>query len=90
MHGHNRKLGTFFYGVTYQNYVQDGRANNTLVRVLPLLCCQKNQAFCLQSCRFHLDKSKDGTARQTVFSLFNVMHSYTLEASYLGYRNAQK
>ena len=68
------------------NYVQDGRANNTLIRMLPLLCCQKSDMFLLKNCRFHLDRSKDGTARQTIFQQFNVMHSFTLEASYLGYK----
>jgi hypothetical protein len=34
-----------------------------------------------------MDRDKEGTARQVVFSECNVKHSYTLEASYLGYRN---
>lgn len=90
MHGHNRKMGTFFYGGTYLNYQQDGRTNNALIRILPLLCCQKNKKFLLKNCRFHLDKSKEGTARQTVFQQFNIMHSFTLEASYLGIRDENK
>ena len=49
------------------------------------MCCQKNPMFRLKSCRFHLDRAKEGTARQAVFNKLNVRHSYTLEASYLGY-----
>ena len=50
------------------------------------MCCQKNPMFRLKSCRFHLDRDKEGTARQAVFNNLNVKHSYTLEASYLGYK----
>lgn len=38
-HGHNRKQGTFFYGGTYPNYANDGRSNNALIRIVPLMCC---------------------------------------------------
>jgi hypothetical protein len=44
-HGHNRKQGAFFYGGTYFNYEQDGRTKNALIRILPLMCCQKNRSF---------------------------------------------
>ena len=39
-HGHNRKLGTFFYGGTYPSYQNDGRSNNALIRIVPLMSCQ--------------------------------------------------
>ena len=86
MHGHNRKLGAFFYGGKYFNYEEDGRVKNALIRIIPLMCCKENNMYSLKSSRFHMDKSKEGTARQTVFKQLNVKHSYTLEASYLGYR----
>ena len=36
-----------------------------------------------------MDKSKEGTARQTVFTTMNVMNSYTLEASYYGFKDSK-
>jgi cytosolic carboxypeptidase protein 2/3 len=88
MHGHNRKLGAFFYGNTFLNYEQDGRAKNSLIRILPMLCSQKDERFMLKSCRFHMIGDKEGTARQTIFKELCVNHTYTLEASYFGYENS--
>ena len=89
MHGHNRKLGTFFYGGIFRNFEHDGRPNNALLRIVPLLCCQKNPHYNLSNCRFHLEKRKEGTARHVVFTKFSVMSCYTLEASFFGYKNEQ-
>ena len=87
MHGHNRKLGTFFYGANYMNFEHEGRPNNALLRMVPMICCQKSELFKLKNCRFHLDRKKEGTARHVVFTHLNVMLSFTLEASFFGYRN---
>lgn len=72
------------------NYEHEGRANNALLRIVPLMCCQKSKMFELRNCRFHLEEGKEGTARQTVFRKLNVMLSFTLEASFFGYKNEQR
>ena len=72
----------------YRN-VSDERMNSALLRIVPLMCCQKNSFFDLSSCRFHLDPSKCGTGRHVVYTRLNVHLSFTLEASFYGYTNKQ-
>jgi len=86
-HGHSKKTGVFFYGGTFMNFEHEGRPNNAFLRIIPLLCCQKNKFFALKSCRFHLDKKKGGSARHVVFTKLGVLCSFTLEASFFGYKN---
>ena len=54
---------------------------------MPLVCCQRCPFFALNNCRFHLDSSKSGTARHFVFEQLQVLHAFTLEASFFGYMN---
>jgi cytosolic carboxypeptidase protein 2/3 len=57
MHGHSRKSGTFFYGGLSKHFgdVSESRTDNALLRIIPLMCCQKSNLFELGNCRFHLD-----------------------------------
>jgi len=45
LHGHSRKQNAFFYGCSYKNYEQEGRIKNAQLRIIPLLCCQRNHLF---------------------------------------------
>lgn len=89
-HGHNRHLGAFFYGCTYLNCEHEGRPNNALLRIVPYMCCSKSKFYDLKGCAFHMHSSKEGTGRHVVFSKLNVMLSFTLEASFFGYRKKIK
>ena len=84
LHGHSRKLNAFFYGCAYKNYEQEGRIRNAQLRIVPLLCCQKNPHFSSKDSRFGIERCKESTARVTVFKEFGVMNSFTLECSFYG------
>lgn len=84
LHGHSRKLNAFFYGCSYKNYEQEGRIRNAQLRIVPLLCCQKNGHFSTKDSRFGIEKCKEATARVTVFKEFGIMNSFTLECSFFG------
>ena len=84
LHGHSRKQNAFFYGCMFRNYEHDGRVKNAQLRIIPLMCCQKNDLFQLKGCNFNMNKSKEATARMTVFREFSVMLSYTIECSFFG------
>lgn len=90
LHGHSRKQGAFFYGCCYRNYEHDGRLNNALLRIVPLMCCQKCEFYDLANCRFNIEPSKVSTARVVVFSQLNVMLSFTLEASFFGVKRGKE
>lgn len=90
LHGHSKKQGAFFYGCCYRNYEHDGRLNNALLRIVPLMCCQKNEFFDLSNCRFNIEPAKTSTARVVAFSQLNVMLSFTLEASFFGIKKGKE
>jgi hypothetical protein len=54
------------------------------VRILPLLCCHKNQSFSFAGSSFKIEKEKESTGRVVVFRDFNIMNSFTLECSFHG------
>jgi hypothetical protein len=82
LHGHSRKKNAFFYGCCYKNYEQEGRVKNAQMRLIPLMCCQKNELFKLKDCRFRIERNKESTARVVVFKEFNIQNSFTLESSF--------
>lgn len=84
LHGHSRKQNAFFYGCAYKNYEQEGRIKNAQLRIIPLLCCQRNNLFSLKDCRFSVEKCKEATGRVVVFKEMNIMNSFTLECSFFG------
>jgi hypothetical protein len=84
MHGHSRKQNAFFYGCCYKNYEQEGRIKNAQLRIIPLLCCQRNNLFSLKDSRFNVEKCKESTGRVVIFKEFNIINSFTLECSFFG------
>ena len=84
LHGHSRKQNAFFYGCSYKNFELDGRLKNAQLRIVPLMCCQKNSLFSLKDCRFRIEKCKESTARVVIFREYNIMNSFTLECSFHG------
>ena len=84
LHGHSRKQNAFFYGCSFKNYEQEGRIKNAQLRIIPLLCCQRNNLFQLKDSRFTIEKCKESTARVVIFREMNIMNSFTLECSFFG------
>jgi cytosolic carboxypeptidase protein 2/3 len=84
MHGHSRKQNVFFYGCSYKNYEAEGRIKNAQLRILPLLCCHKNQGFSFSGSSFKIERNKESTGRVVVFRDFNILNSFTLECSFHG------
>uniref|UniRef100_A0A8D2MKW3 Cytosolic carboxypeptidase 2 n=1 Tax=Zonotrichia albicollis TaxID=44394 RepID=A0A8D2MKW3_ZONAL len=80
-HGHSRKNNVFMYGC-------DGGRDNTRTRlrqrVFPLMLSKNApDKFSFSSCKFQVQKSKEGTGRVSMWRL-GVSHSYTLEVAFSG------
>ena len=83
-HGHSRKMNAFTYGCTYKNTDFDGFKQNSVLRLFPLLLSQASPSFSFKDCHFRLEKCKEATARIVVFKEFEIMNSFTLEATFYG------
>ncbi|XP_067090443.1 cytosolic carboxypeptidase 2-like [Osmerus mordax] len=80
LHGHSRKQNVFIYGC------EDSRLTDRHPheRVFPLML-SKNcpDMFTFQSCKFKVQRSKEGTGRVAFWRL-GVLNSFTLETSFCG------
>ncbi|XP_059617798.1 cytosolic carboxypeptidase Nna1 [Phlebotomus argentipes] len=87
MHAHSRKHNVFIYGCENKRQPEKKLSE----QVFPLML-HKNVAdkFSFESCKFKIQKNKEGTGRIVVWML-GVTNSYTIEASFggttLGSRN---
>ncbi|XP_073328656.1 cytosolic carboxypeptidase 2 [Pagrus major] len=79
-HGHNRKNNVFMYGCNNR-----GDASLKLhERVFPLMMSKNaSDKFSFKSCKFRVQKSKEGTGRIAMWRL-GVKNSYTMEATFGG------
>ncbi|KAK5622264.1 Cytosolic carboxypeptidase 2 [Crenichthys baileyi] len=79
-HGHSRKNNVFMYGCNSR-----GDASIKLQeRVFPLMMSKNaSNKFSFKSCKFRLQKSKEGTGRIVMWRL-GVKNSYTMEATFGG------
>ncbi|XP_041852156.1 cytosolic carboxypeptidase 2 [Melanotaenia boesemani] len=79
-HGHNRKNNAFMYGCNNR-----GEASLKLQeRVFPLMMSKNaSTKFSFKSCKFRVEKSKEGTGRIVMWRL-GIKNSYTMEASFGG------
>ncbi|XP_075894141.1 cytosolic carboxypeptidase 2 isoform X2 [Nelusetta ayraudi] len=79
-HGHSRKNNVFMYGC---NTAGDA-ALKLRERVFPLMMSKNaSNKFSFKSCKFRVQKSKEGTGRVTMWKL-GIKNSYTMEASFGG------
>ncbi|XP_055078208.1 cytosolic carboxypeptidase 2 [Periophthalmus magnuspinnatus] len=77
-HGHNRKNNVFMYGC---NSRSDASMNE---RIFPLMMSKNaSNKFSFKSCKFRVQKSKEGTGRIAMWRL-GIQNSYTLEATFGG------
>nr|XP_046250311.1 cytosolic carboxypeptidase 2 isoform X2 [Scatophagus argus] len=79
-HGHNRKNNVFMYGCNSQS-----EASLKLhERVFPLMMSKNaSNKFSFKSCKFRVQKSKEGTGRIAMWRL-GIKNSYTMEATFGG------
>ncbi|XP_054894212.1 cytosolic carboxypeptidase 2 isoform X2 [Poeciliopsis prolifica] len=78
-HGHNRKNNVFMYGCDSNN-----KLFKLQERVFPLMMSKNaSNKFSYRSCRFKVQKSKEGTGRIVMWRL-GIKNSYTLEATFGG------
>ncbi|XP_055996439.1 uncharacterized protein LOC125682998 isoform X5 [Ostrea edulis] len=80
LHGHSRKQNVFIYGCENRHNA-DKRLKE---RVFPLML-NKNapDKFKFESCKFKVQKSKEGTGRIVMWNM-GIMNSYTMEATFCG------
>ncbi|CAJ1057342.1 cytosolic carboxypeptidase 2 [Xyrichtys novacula] len=79
-HGHNRKNNVFMYGCNNRG----DAAPNLRERVFPLMMSKNvSSKFSFKSCKFRVQKSKEGTGRIAMWKL-GIKNSYTMEATFGG------
>ncbi|KAG8035075.1 hypothetical protein G9C98_001565 [Cotesia typhae] len=80
LHAHSRKHNIFIYGCESKRACYGKLAE----QIFPLML-HKNAAdkFSFESCKFYIEKGKEGTSRVVVW-LMGVQNSYTMEASMAG------
>ncbi|XP_072161531.1 cytosolic carboxypeptidase 1 isoform X2 [Bemisia tabaci] len=88
-HGHSRRKNVFMYGCSpKESWLEADResAQETSFEYLVLSHSMQKycSAFSLPSCHFRVERSRESTARITVWREFGIQRSYTLEASYCG------
>ncbi|XP_067425438.1 cytosolic carboxypeptidase 1 isoform X2 [Emydura macquarii macquarii] len=91
-HGHSRKKNVFMYGCSIKETVWHtnvSAASCDLMedlgyRTLPKILSQIAPAFCMSSCSFVVEKSKESTARVVVWREIGVQRSYTMESTLCG------
>lgn len=91
-HGHSRKKNVFMYGCSIKETVwhnSDNAASCDVMedagyRTLPKILSNIAPAFCMSSCSFVVEKSKESTARVVVWREIGVQRSYTMESTLCG------
>lgn len=56
-------------------------------KVVPFMFSYNSESFSFKDCNFTVQKAREGTARYVVHNEYNVVNSYTLEASFFGSEN---
>ena len=81
-HAHSMQKNVFMYGCHCENYEFNAVYRNSLLRIVPLILSQMNENFSYKFSRFQIEKCKESTARIVLFKEFNIVNSYTCEASF--------
>ena len=79
LHGHSRKMNSFFYGC---NYKEDA----ILTRFFPYLMSKNSEYISMKDCRFSMSKCKEKTARISLWKELKIPNIFTLESSFYGMR----
>ncbi|XP_023799418.1 cytosolic carboxypeptidase 1 isoform X1 [Cyanistes caeruleus] len=91
-HGHSRKKNVFMYGCSIKETMWHTGVNAASCdlmedpgyRALPRILSHTAPAFCMGSCSFVVEKSKESTARVVVWREIGVQRSYTMESTLCG------
>ncbi|KGL79852.1 Cytosolic carboxypeptidase 1, partial [Tinamus guttatus] len=91
-HGHSRKKNVFMYGCSIKETMWHTNVSSSSCdliedpgyRTLPKILSQTAPAFCMGSCSFVVEKSKESTARVVVWREIGVQRSYTMESTLCG------
>ncbi|CAL1533712.1 unnamed protein product [Lymnaea stagnalis] len=80
LHGHSRRQNVFIYGCE-----QKSNSNKRFhERIFPSMMSRNTpDKFCFKSCKFKVQKSKEGTGRVVMWNM-GIMNSYTMEATFCG------
>ncbi|KAL4449621.1 hypothetical protein ABPG74_007444 [Tetrahymena malaccensis] len=93
IHGHSKSMGAFIYGCQYRqddeniNRTANYKELNNIIKIFPYLYSQRKQYFSFEKCCFAVQRDKLGTARVVGFQELQIPKSYTLECSFLGFKN---
>jgi murein tripeptide amidase MpaA len=79
IHGHSRKKNLFMYGCHNKN-----TEKKNAEKLFPLVFSKSHPSFSFDDCNFNIQKEKESTGRVVVRREFNVVNSFTLEASFAG------
>ena len=82
-HGHSRRKNIFMYGCNVPDQPADSR-------LFPFILSAINPFFIYSDSRFGNQKSKESTARVTMFQKLKIPFVYTLEASFAGASKGSK
>ena len=77
LHGHTQKKRAFFYGCA-------DRTTPHKARLFPYLASKISALFEFSSCNFAMEKSKEATARITLYNLIKSPEIFTIETSQFG------
>ena len=78
VHGHSRKKNVFMYGCRSKNPTEKA------MKVFPLIMSKNHWSFSYEDCNFNVQKDKESTGRVVVNREFDILNSFTLEASLFG------
>lgn len=84
LHAHSIQRNIFMYGCSCATNDLESLRKNAATRVMPLLMSQLDQNFSYKFSEFQMEKCKESTGRIVLFQKFNIVNSYTCEASFFG------
>ena len=90
-HGHSAKKNIFQYGNKTENWVPSKQKpyHPHQPSVFPLMVSKQFDYFNFQDCTYGMPKSKESTARITMFHKLRIPFVFTLEASFAGANRGQ-
>ncbi|CAN0432576.1 unnamed protein product [Lampetra planeri] len=84
LHGHSRRSNVFVYGCEGAAGSGHGPRGGQSGRVFPLMMSKNSpDKFSYESCRFKVQKSKEGTSRVSMWRM-GIANSFTLETTFAG------
>lgn len=83
-HGHSTGRNIFMFG---NNQFKPSERNKE--KIFPMLFSENSDMFSFDDCSFVVQKSKEAAARVVMWREFNLVNSFTLEASFLGPNRGQ-